>query len=153
MIGSLLSSKAAAVALAMTAVTGSAVAATEVLPGTAHRDDIPVVTSDVNDTGDAESAQEKTHEQGESNSEHGQAVSHLATSTNLTGREKGAAISALASGGKSQAGENHGQGSDQSAEHGSPEDPGEQANDRQDGAAEEHDELTDPGSESANPND
>jgi hypothetical protein len=36
---------------------------------------------------------------------HGQAVSELATTTDLTGRDKGAAISALASDGRSQAGQ------------------------------------------------
>ena len=38
---------------------------------------------------------------------HGDAVSELATTTTLTGRDKGAAISDLASGGRSQAGEEH----------------------------------------------
>jgi hypothetical protein len=46
-----------------------------------------------------------------SNSGKGGEVSDLATSTDLTGVEKGAAISTLASGGQSQAGE-HGQASD-----------------------------------------
>ena len=39
--------------------------------------------------------------------EHGKAVSSLATTTELTGRDKGAAISELASNGKSKAGDEH----------------------------------------------
>jgi hypothetical protein len=47
-----------------------------------------------------------------SNSVKGGEISDLATSTDLTGVDKGAAISTLASGGQSQAGGEHGQASD-----------------------------------------
>ena len=49
--------------------------------------------------------------------DHGKEVSALAQDDSLTGADKGAAVSALASGGKSKAGE----------EHGKPEQPGSQA--------------------------
>ena len=96
MLSTLISAKAAAVALAVTAATGSvaAAAATGVLPGTDHRPTPQV--SDSTSSGDSAGDQGK-----------GSAVSELATTTDLTGVDKGAAISDLASDGKSRAGEDH----------------------------------------------
>jgi hypothetical protein len=100
-ISSLLSVKAAAVALAITAATGTAAAATVNLPGVAD-DHASGATGNA-----ADHQQDSAGAPGGAN--HGDAVSTLATTTTLTGRDKGAAISALASGGRSQAGAAHGQ--------------------------------------------
>ncbi|HVQ88402.1 MAG TPA: hypothetical protein VMT88_09480 [Actinomycetes bacterium] len=156
MIGSLVTSKAVAVAFALTAVTGSAAAATGVLPGTG-RPDAPAVSTD----GHGDDFGANTSEgAGDAASEHGRAVSHLATTTNLTGREKGAAISALASGGKSQAGDERGQEPGNGGPPdwaGQPDHPSgasdEQADDPQGDVEHEHEGSGVSAADSANPND
>ncbi len=78
-------------------------------------------TEDAGTDTEVESDQVDTEEAGDpadpEANDHGQAVSDLAKSTDLQGAEKGAAVSELASGGKSKAGEDHGK----------PEQPGRQA--------------------------
>ena len=114
MIGAALSSKAAAIAFAATLTTGTAAAAaTGVLPGTADHQPSSVVSQD--DTADDQggSTPEDTADgTGSDASQHGSEVSQLATTTELTGRDKGVAISELASGGRSHAGDEHGQSAD-----------------------------------------
>ncbi|MFZ0324672.1 MAG: hypothetical protein WAN48_11135 [Actinomycetes bacterium] len=120
------SSKAVVAAFVLTAATGTAAAAsTGVLPGAGDDDQVTTVrqddpVDDVKGDDSTAAADVSTHAQpdaadeaGPGRSEHGSAVSDLATTTDLTGREKGAAVAALASGGRSHAGEEQGQGSEQ----------------------------------------
>ena len=158
MIGAALSSKAVAIAFAATLTTGTAAAAaTGVLPGTADDESSAVVSQD--DTADDQGGSKQEDEAadaGSDNSEHGSEVSQLATTTELTGRDKGIAISALASGGRSHAGDVHGQSADHSAKPAAADeavDPSEDAATDVDAPEAGHGSSQDQDHESGNPND
>ena len=118
--------KAAAIAATATGallVGGVATAATGALPGTASdtaRAALAKVgvsvggpadasgthtTTDGTDAGTTDPATADVPSPAATASAHGKAVSELATTTELTGRDKGTAISTLASGGRSKAGQ------------------------------------------------
>jgi hypothetical protein len=126
MLPSLKATAIAATATGALMVGGVAAAATGTLPGAASdtaRAALARVGVTVAGPADASTTHSATHGSADASagttdstaatvpspaataSAHGKAVSELATTTTLTGRDKGAAISTLASGGKSQAGQ------------------------------------------------
>jgi hypothetical protein len=96
-------------------------------------DDTEETETTTEDTTDTEGTEP---EDAEKNNGKGEAVSEVAKSDKYTGAEKGAAVSELASGGKSKAGDDHGKSGE---EHGKPADSDEDAEDTEDTKPEQAD--------------